>query len=70
MNTLYLKKTKGKSPHPSPYQHLWYPADHRSQELALIHFSGGSSAITDDRLDEIVYVAGIHGWEVQTEIIE
>jgi hypothetical protein len=64
MNTLYLKKTKTGS-HYSPF---WHP--YENQQLAMKHFSGGDSAITDDRLDEIVYVAGIHGWEVETEIIE
>jgi len=46
---------------------LWHPADHISQEIALQHFSGGSMAISYGRLDEIIYVAGLHGWEVTTE---
>ena len=46
---------------------LWAPADHISQEIALQHFSGGSVAISYNRLDEIIYVAGLHGWKVTTE---
>ena len=46
---------------------LWKPADHVSQEIALQHFSGGSIAINYDRLYEIIYTAGIHGWKVATE---
>jgi len=46
---------------------LWKPADHISQEIALRHFSGGNVAISYNRLDEIIYVAGLHGWKVTTE---
>lgn len=46
---------------------LWKPADHISQEIALQHFSGGYVAVSYERLDEIIYVAGLHGWEVTTE---
>lgn len=45
----------------------YWPGDHISQALALEHFSGGSCAISRDRLDEIIYVAGLHGWKVATE---
>ena len=46
---------------------VWTPADHISQEIALQHFSGGSIAISYNLLDEIIYVAGLHGWKVTTE---
>lgn len=54
-------------PHSANQFGLWHPDDHISQELALKHFSGGSIAIDYHRLDEIVYVAGLHGWQVTTE---
>ncbi len=47
---------------------LYRPADHESQVLALSHFSGdGCVAITPSRLQEVIYVAGLHGWKVSTE---
>lgn len=46
---------------------LWLTADHISQEIALKHFSGGCKRISYDRLDEIIYIAGLHGWKVTTE---
>jgi len=45
---------------------LYRPEDHISQHVALMHFSNGSMAITPDRLDEIIYIAGLHGWIVKT----
>jgi hypothetical protein len=45
---------------------LWHPADHISQ-IALKHFSGGCVAIDYHLLDEIIYIAGLHGWQVTTE---
>jgi len=45
---------------------MWFPADHESQRLALMHFSGGDCAIAYHRLDEIIYAAGMHGWKVST----
>lgn len=45
----------------------WVPADHISQEIALKHFSSGCIAISYAQLDEIIYVAGLHGWKVTTE---
>lgn len=53
--------------HPSFQNGVWKPADHISQEIALQHFSNGSVIISYERLDEIIYVAGLHGWEVRTE---
>lgn len=32
-----------------------------------MHFSGGSCAISNECLDEVIYVAGLHGWKVVTE---
>jgi len=63
MNTLHLHRKKGTS-YPT---WLWYPADHESQLIALMHFSGGSCAISDTGLQEVIYVAGMHGWQVTTE---
>ena len=63
METLHLIY----KPHPYCGGGLWTPADHISQEIALQHFSGGSVAIAYNRLDEIIYVAGLHGWKVATE---
>jgi hypothetical protein len=63
MNVLRLTKC-----HHSSYPGgLYTPADNRAQEEALKHFSCGCIAITADRLDEIIFVAGLHGWEVCTE---
>ena len=59
--TLQLKYHKATTPHPNG---LWIPADHESHRLALMHFSGGSEAIAYDRLDEIIFVAGLHGFRV------
>jgi len=64
-NTLYLKYKKSDSP--IHRNGLWVPEDHLSQEIALKHFSIGSIAIDYGRLDEIVYVASLHGWKVETE---
>lgn len=41
--------------------------DHPGQKEALSHFSGGCIAICASRLDEIVYLAGMHGWSVTIE---
>jgi hypothetical protein len=49
------------------YGGVWKPSDHVSQEMALMHFSGGSVVIAYNRLDEIIYTAGLHGWKVTTE---
>ena len=63
METLHLhRKNSGSYP-----TWLWYPADHQSQLIALMHFSGGSCAISNECLDEVIYVAGLHGWKVVTE---
>ncbi len=63
METLHLIH----KPHSSFPNGLWVPADHISHEIALNHFSGGCAAIGYDRLDEIIYIAGLHGWKVTTE---
>ena len=63
METLHLIH----KPHSSYINGLWVPADHISQEIALKHFSAGCVAISYDRLDEIIYIAGLHGWKVTTE---
>ncbi len=64
METLHLKYHKPTTPHTNGF---WFPADHESQRLALLHFSGGSCGIAFDRLDEIIFAAGMHGWQVTTE---
>ena len=43
---------------------LYRPDDYEHQRLALKHFSGGSTAIGPDKLDEVTYIAGLHGWKV------
>lgn len=65
METLHLIH----KPHSSYINGLWVPADHISQEIALKHFSAGCVAISYDRLDEIIYIAGLHGWKVTTDAL-
>jgi hypothetical protein len=49
-------------------QGVFYPdADHPGQTEAFFHFTGGCSSIAFHRLDEIVYIAGLHGWDVHLE---
>lgn len=63
MNILYLKYQTS----PQHSNGLWVPEDHESQRLMLQHFSEGSIAISHDRLNEIVFIAGLHNVEVNTE---
>lgn len=65
MNILYLKYCPSSSP--DLPNGVWIPEDHESNRLMLKHFSGGCIAISYDRLAEIVFVAGLHNVEVQTE---
>lgn len=41
--------------------------DHPGQKEAFLHFTGGCSSIAFHRLDEIIYIAGLHGWDVHLE---
>jgi hypothetical protein len=54
-------------PHYSYANGLWHTDyEDPEQSEALKHFSGGCVAITHDRLDEIIFVADLHDWDVVT----
>ncbi len=62
MKTLNLKKTEPTSQFPSG-SFIPGPDADNNQILAMIHFSGGT-VISSERLDDVTFVAEIHGWEV------
>ena len=55
MKTIHLKRG---------LHNCWYPDDHQFFQIMFKHFTNGMIAVSDAGVEELIVVAGEHGWSV------